>query len=730
MNLLRILIYYYKRLSLLILLLFIILNNCIISQTNVSGVISSNTIWTLSGSPYIVTGNVLVNSGVNLTINPGVVVKFNSGKALQIEGELSARGTAGSYIRFTSNQSSPAAGDWGYIYFSSSSVSAQYDGTGNYVSGCILEYCIVEYAGGVNVGYNGSIRIEQSAPFINCSTIKNGSDVGIFAISINNTLRVTNSSIYYSKGISVNGGTGIQYYLNDTIRNNNGDGLYSYYSQMVIMNCLISQNNGYGCNLNYSKSVVEHNTIINNNNAGITAHSVDHISKNLVMGNAGGGIEYYTQGGEGNLYNNIICQNTNTINYPASGIYLAGGNCYNNTIINNFSQYYSVYLSYSSFSNNLVSGNSNTSSTNFSCINIGPSLVSFVSNNIINNFSTYQVMNEVLQGSGNIIAINNWWGTTNSDAIQTKIYDWFVDPTKSIVTFTPFLTSPDASAPIAPPMNVIKYSVTGGIKLQWSANTEEDLSGYKIYWGSPTGYSFSNSVDVGNVTSYILNGVSLTDTVAVTAYDKNLTGTDDQFNGNESWYSTPQIYSLTLTSPKGAEQWVTGSSHNITWTSSNISNIKIEYSTDNGTYWTSVIASTPASASTYNWTIPVTPSTQCKVKITDVSNALIASVNANPFTIVQPSITISSPAGGESWQVGSSHNITWTSVGVVNAKIEYTTDNGTNWSTVIASTPASGGSYNWAIPNTPSTQCKVRISDESNGAVNNINANVFTIFHP
>ena len=45
-------------------------------QTEVSGIISSNTTWTLENSPYIVTGNILLNEGITLTIEAGVTVKF------------------------------------------------------------------------------------------------------------------------------------------------------------------------------------------------------------------------------------------------------------------------------------------------------------------------------------------------------------------------------------------------------------------------------------------------------------------------------------------------------------------------------------------------------------------------------------------------------------------------------------------------------------------------------
>ena len=63
-----------------------------------------------------------------------------------------------------------------------------------------------------------------------------------------------------------------------------------------------------------------------------------------------------------------------------------------------------------------------------------------------------------------------------------------------------------------------------------------------------------------------------------------------------------------------------------------------------------------------------------------------------------------------------------------NVKIDYSTTNGTNWINIIASTPASAGSYSWTVPNTASTNCKVIISDVSNPLINDQSNTVFTIF--
>jgi hypothetical protein len=191
----------------------------------------------------------------------------------------------------------------------------------------------------------------------------------------------------------------------------------------------------------------------------------------------------------------------------------------------------------------------------------------------------------------------------------------------------------------------------------------------------------------------------------------------------------PGQATVQVTSPNGGEDWDVNSQQNITWTSTNMTNVTIDYSTNNGGVWSNVVSSVSATNGSYTWTIPNTPSAECLVRISDASIASRFDISDNIFTIV-PLVTVTAPNGGEDWLGDDEHNITWTSQNITNVSIEYSIDNGSNWISVIASTPASGGIYNWIVPNTPSTQCLVRISDASNASINDVSDATFTITAP
>ena len=96
------------------------------------------------------------------------------------------------------------------------------------------------------------------------------------------------------------------------------------------------------------------------------------------------------------------------------------------------------------------------------------------------------------------------------------------------------------------------------------------------------------------------------------------------------------------------------------------------------------------------------------------------------FTTTQVNILLTSPNGGEKWIINSSHSITWTSKNIVTVNIDYSINNGASWAALI-SDYTSTGIYSWQIPNTPSSQCLIKIYDSSNLEINDISDSTFSI---
>jgi len=129
-----------------------------------------------------------------------------------------------------------------------------------------------------------------------------------------------------------------------------------------------------------------------------------------------------------------------------------------------------------------------------------------------------------------------------------------------------------------------------------------------------------------------------------------------------------------------------------------------------------------------SWTIKNLPGGDYYWSVQAIDNGFTGSSFATKKTYEHISLMVKSPNGGENWSIGNQQNITWSSYGVQNVKIEYTID-GTNWITIVESIPAASDSYSWKVPNAPPTQCRIRISDVGNPNVYDISDNPFTIFY-
>lgn len=127
--------------------------------------------WNNFNVPYVIAQNgISVLNGQTWTIEEGTQIKMNGNFSLTIEGTMIADGTAENQIIFTSNNASPAPGNWTYLYFNGAD------------AGCFMDNCQVLYGGGTN----GNIYISNSAANVSLSfcLVSGSSNAGIY---INNS---------------------------------------------------------------------------------------------------------------------------------------------------------------------------------------------------------------------------------------------------------------------------------------------------------------------------------------------------------------------------------------------------------------------------------------------------------------------------------------------------------------------------------------------------------------
>ena len=99
-------------------------------------------------------------------------------------------------------------------------------------------------------------------------------------------------------------------------------------------------------------------------------------------------------------------------------------------------------------------------------------------------------------------------------------------------------------------------------------------------------------------------------------------------------------------------------------------------------------------------------------------------------SIYAQNITITSPNGGELYRNGTTQTITWTNTGSIsNINIEFF--NGSTWENIPgAQNIVNINIFNWTVPNTTTPKARIRISDASNPATNDISDSDFRIIFP
>jgi len=92
---------------------------------------------------------------------------------------------------------------------------------------------------------------------------------------------------------------------------------------------------------------------------------------------------------------------------------------------------------------------------------------------------------------------------------------------------------------------------------------------------------------------------------------------------------------LVVTCPQAGKGFTVGKTYPITWySSSDVQNVYIEYSTDAGATWSPMAPQNAGNTGVYDWTIPNTPSNFCKLRLTDSTAG--AQAESGLFRLCEP----------------------------------------------------------------------------------------------
>ncbi len=398
------------------------------AATDVPGqVITTDTTWTLTGSPYTLTGPVTINEGVKLTIEPGVTVNIGA-FTLQINGTLEAKGTSSSSIFFSSESTGSK------ITFEPTSL----DWNETASTGCIIE----------NAEINASIAINDASPKISADkindntadstdtntiiSVNNGSAI-ISNNQINGAVEVKGGSpkisankisggmnLYQGSpeiaGNDISGGIGedvisITHESAPTITGNNITGK----SVGVAFNM---HNNGYANNA-YT-AVIKENSIMNcPTGIGIgEGQGTILLSGNLIFGSTTG-IKVGNTSATVGIELNLIMNNTYGIDVGAKIEVFQRNTIYNNTI----GIYYQTTVASAINNNNIL----NNTEYNLKLTSLSPTVLD----------ATY-----------------NYWGTQDIPTINQTIYESLDNDTLGQVVFLPALSYPSADSPAVPGVDI------------------------------------------------------------------------------------------------------------------------------------------------------------------------------------------------------------------------------------------------------------------------------------
>jgi len=185
---------------------------------------------------------------------------------------------------------------------------------------------------------------------------------------------------------------------------------------------------------------------------------------------------------------------------------------------------------------------------------------------------------------------------------------------------------------------------------------------------------------------------------------------------------TRALLGISVTAPNGGELLRVGNPTTITWTSAGIPGtepVRISLSRGIGVGFSEVIANSTPNTGSFVWTPTGPTNDHCRIRVSTIGLTPLLDTSDAEFRIVDGSMRVDAPNGGESVLPGDTLSIRWTRTGIAapsdspTVDIELSTDNGATWSLLFDSTP-NDGAQDWKVVGGPTTGARIRVTAIAN----------------
>jgi len=291
-----------------------------------------------------------------------------------------------------------------------------------------------------------------------------------------------------------------------------------------------------------------------------------------------------------------------------------------------------------------------------------------------------------------------------------------------------------ASITVVTPNGGETLNVGEAYDITWTTSGSLDTDNIEIRLSTDGGQTYSILND-GTFATY--NGTyswTVSNSIATTARIEVANTTQQVSDASDADFTIQAAPAITVLTPDGGEVLTIGETYDITWEAISIADtdiVELQLSTDGGGTYTMFAEGTFGDlAGTYTWTVPDNATSTARIQIVNTNTQLSDRSNGN-FTIQQmPSVTVTSPNGGESWEVGSQQVISWDAVSFGSSdyiEIRLSADGGKTFAMLSEGGVYTNNQYALAVPDSVSDNVVVSVTNKTLGIADTSDA-VFSIY--